>query len=109
MARRSSQTTVNKSDEIRRYVAQNPSAGPKQIREDLGREGIRVTASLVNRIKYGGGVKKKRRGRKAKVATATNGTTPLTVEHLIAAKKLAVQLGSVQSAKQAVDALARLG
>lgn len=109
MARRSSEATVNKSDEIRRYVAQNPSAGPKQIRGDLAKEGIRVTASLINRIKYGGGRKKKRRGRKAKVAAVANGATPLTVEHLIAAKKLATQLGSVQSAKQAVDALARLG
>lgn len=108
MARRPSAETANKSEEIRRYVGQNPSAGPKQIREDLAREGIRVTASLVNRIKYGGGRKKKRRGRKAKVAEAVNGASPLSLEHLIAAKKLVTQLGSVQSAKQAVDALVRL-
>lgn len=108
MARRPSAEMSNKSEQIRRYIGQNPSAGPKQIREDLARQGIDVSAALVNRIKYGGGRKKKRRGRRAKVAEAANGAAPLTLEHLIAAKKLVTQLGSVQSAKQAVDALVKL-
>ncbi|HQU45290.1 MAG TPA: hypothetical protein PK867_20915 [Pirellulales bacterium] len=103
---------MNKSTHIRRYMAHNPEAGPKQIRQGLADEGIHVSAALVNRIKYGAGAggKKKRRGRKPKAAAAAsgNGAGSLSLENLLAAKKLVVQLGSVESAKQAVDALARL-
>ncbi|HVA45286.1 MAG TPA: hypothetical protein VNH11_02770 [Pirellulales bacterium] len=102
---------MNKSTNIRRYMAHNPEAGPKRIRQGLADEGIHVSAALVNRIKYGAGAggKKKRRGRKPKAAAASaNGGGTLSLENLLAAKKLVVQLGSVESAKQAVDALARL-
>jgi hypothetical protein len=101
---------MNKSDHVRRYVAQHPAARPKEIYEALTAEGLGVSKALVNRILYGPKSKRKKRrgGRQAKVSAVANGSSPLSLEHLIAAKKLATQLGSVESAKQAVDALAKL-
>ncbi|HWB14535.1 MAG TPA: hypothetical protein VFE62_08395 [Gemmataceae bacterium] len=101
---------MNKSDHVRRYLSQHPSAKPKEIFQGLQGEGVDVSMALINRIKYGpeSGRKGKRgrRGRRT-AAAATNGHQ-LSLEHLLAAKKLVDQLGSVQSAKQAVDALAKL-
>ena len=109
MARRSSSQTVNKSDHIRGYIKLNPSAGPKEIRQALLHEGLDVSAALVNRLKYGpSSKKKKRRGRRTTAEAASNGGGQLSLDHLLAAKRLVNQLGSIESAKQAVDALARL-
>lgn len=101
---------MNKSDHVRRYMAQHPSAGPKEVYEALLAQGVDVSKALVNRLKYGphGAGKRKRRGRRRRATVASNGGGQLSLEHLLAAKKLVVQLGSVETAKQAVDALARL-
>jgi hypothetical protein len=53
------------------------------------------------------GLKRRRRGRKAAAAWTTT-SEMLTLENLLAAKRLVNQLGSVEAAKQAVDALAKL-
>jgi hypothetical protein len=111
MARSPAQDAMNKSDHVRRYLSQHPSSKPKAIYEALQGEGVDVSMALINRIKYGpaSGRKQKRGGRRRRAAVAaTNGTSQLSLDHLLAAKKLVEQLGSVQSAKQAVDALAKL-
>jgi hypothetical protein len=102
---------MNKSDYVRRYLSQHPSAKPKEIFQALTGEGVDVSMALINRIKYGpeSGKKGKRGGRRRRGAVATtNGSGHLSLDHLLAAKKLVEHLGSVESAKQAVDALARL-
>ena len=101
---------MNKSDHVRRYLARNPAARPKEIFDALIAEGIDISKALVNRILYGpkSTRKKRRGGRRAKAAASANGGSQLSLEHLLAAKRLATQLGSVESAKQAVDALAKI-
>ncbi|HEV3343996.1 MAG TPA: hypothetical protein VG125_26715 [Pirellulales bacterium] len=100
---------MNKSDHVRRYLSRHPSAKPKEVFQALVGEGVDVSMALINRIKYGPeGKKRKRGGRGRRAAAAANGAGHLSLEHLLAAKKLVEHLGSVESAKQAVDALARL-
>lgn len=101
---------MNKSDHVRRYLAKNPTARPKEIHDALTAQGVDISKALVNRILYGpkASRKKRRGGRRAKTAAVANGSSPLSLDHLLAAKKLVTHLGSVESAKQAVDALAKL-
>lgn len=113
MARSPAKDAMNKSDHVRRYLSQHSSAKPKEIYEALTGEGVDVSMALINRIKYGPGSGRKgkrggRRRRAAAAATATNGSNQLSLANLLAAKKLVDQLGSIESAKQAVDALAKL-
>jgi hypothetical protein len=104
---------MNKSDHVRRYLSKHPAAKPKEIHEGLTSEGVEVSMALINRIKYGPGSGRKgkrggRRRRRAVATAAANGSNQLSLEHLLAAKKLVQQLGGIESAKQAVDALAKL-
>jgi hypothetical protein len=101
---------ANKSQAIRDYLATNPDSGPKQIVADLRKQGTKVSLALASAVKYKSPNKKPgKRGRKPGAATtAHNGNGHLALEHLLAAKKLVEQLGSVSAAKQAVDALAKL-
>lgn len=90
---------VNKSKAIRDYMAQKPDAGPTAVAEGLGKKGIEVSAAFVSTIKAMDKAKKAgRRGRVGEVTTAD----------LLQAKKLADQLGGVERAKEAMDALAKL-
>ena len=43
---------VNKSAEIRKYLARHPSAGPKSIQSALAAKGIQVSQALVSHVKY---------------------------------------------------------
>ncbi len=100
---------ANKSQAIRDYLATNPDSGPKQIVADLRKQGTKVSLALASAVKYKSPNKKPgKRGRRPAAATAHNGNGHLALEHLLAAKKLVEQLGSVSAAKQAVDALAKL-
>lgn len=162
-------TEVNRSDAVRDYLAQHPSATGTEVAAALKRNGIKISASLVSKVKARNakvgdrsrpssngsaagtskadlirqvagampkpvrprdvvaaladqgtsvssaqvsqvlksmGLKRRRRGRKP---MATNSMSEsLSLENLLAAKKLVTQLGSVAAAKQAVDALAKL-
>ncbi|HEX7450184.1 MAG TPA: hypothetical protein VF306_21675 [Pirellulales bacterium] len=125
------------SDIIREFIAQNPAAGPKEIRESLRKQGHNVSTALVNRIKYMDPVgrsnssrselpvapeapasgarrgRKKRRGRRATRRPGrrpgVNGNVQISIEHLLAAKKLVDELGGIEAAQTAVAALAKLG
>src|SRR5579872_3555358 len=37
---------------IQEYIRRHPAAGPKQIREGLGEQGVTVSASLISAVKY---------------------------------------------------------
>ena len=55
---------INRSQAIRDILAKDLAAKPKAIQAELAKKGIKVSASLVNAIKYGKS-KPGKRGRKA--------------------------------------------
>lgn len=100
----------NKSDSIRAYLAEKPKAGPTEIAQALKAQGVDVSVALVSAIKAKNKPKRGRKpGPKAKPGPKTrSGGSGVTLELLLAAKKLADQLGGIDKAKEAIDMLARL-
>ena len=94
---------------IRQYKDANPTAAPREIAEALSKTGVEVSAQFVSTVlsnakKKGGIVGKRGRkpGRPAAAAPASN------IQQLIQAKKLVDQLGGVDAARAAVNALAQI-
>ena len=102
---------VNRSQAIRDFLAQAPGAMPKAIRVGLAKQGITVSNSLVNAVKYGkskpGKSKPGKRGRKPG-PKPKSGVGESSFEALLGAKSLADKLGGVRRAQQALDMLERL-
>lgn len=100
----------NKSLEIRNYKEANPTASPKEIADALGKQGVSVSAQFVSTVlsnarKKGGKIGKRgpKPGRKAAMASGGGG-----YENLIKAKKLIEQMGGVEQARSAINALAQI-
>lgn len=123
MAKKAAASGINKSEVIREYKSKNPGMGPKAIAEKLKTEhGEEVSAQFVSTVlsmakkRDSKGGPKRGRGRPpgSGKAAATAAKTPgkstggLSVDLLIKAKKLAKELGGVEEAKAALDALARI-
>lgn len=109
MARKAKASGPNKSLEIRNYKDANPTAAPKEIVEALAKSGVEVTAQFVSTIlsnakRKGGvvGARGRKPGRPA-AAAPTGG-----IQQLIQAKKLIDQMGGIEAAKAAVNALAQI-
>jgi len=49
--KKTTKKAINKSEEIRKYLARNPTAGPKQVQTALAEKGIEVSSGLVGRVK----------------------------------------------------------
>ena len=84
---------------------------PRDVIAKLREQGITVSSAQVSQTLKAMGMRKVRRGRKPGAAAASrtsNGSTSITIENLIAAKKLVAQLGSIEAASQALSALAKL-
>ena len=104
-----------KADAIREVAATlEKPIRPRDVIAALGQRGVTVSYAQVGQVLKGMGMRR-RRGRKGRrrgaavsPAAAAPASTGLSIEALLAAKKLADQLGSVQAAKQAMDAIARL-
>ena len=95
---------INRSQEIRDYLAKDPNAGPKAIVAGLKKKGIKVTEGLASAVKYKQPAKKKKkRGRKPQAAA-----DKISVSALVSAKKMADTLGGIEEAKAALDAVAKL-
>lgn len=109
MGKKKSRGGVNKSEVVRKYLGEHPDKPPREVAADLTAQGVAVSAAYVSNIKSGSKLKKKTRrvGRPRKTAAPTNNMTD-AVANLIRAKKLADELGGIQKAKEAMDALARL-
>ncbi len=108
MAKRSKNGT-NKSQAIRDFKAANPSASPKEVAEALSKSGITTTPQFISTVlsnarKKGGKVGK--RGRKPGRPAAAGKSGEL--QQLIQAKKLVDQLGGIDAARAAMNALAQL-
>ena len=98
---------VNKSQAIRDCCAANPDAGPTEVAAALKKQKIIVTPAMVSTVKTAS--KKKRRGRKKAARGAKKATgDAIALSSLLAAKKMAEQLGGVEKAQAALAALAKL-
>jgi hypothetical protein len=93
-------------------MAANPGAGPTAVAEALAKEGIQVSAAFVSTVKTMAKRRKPGRRRvgrpKGTKATATAVGEQFTVSELLSAKKLAEQVGGLEKAKAAIDALSKL-
>lgn len=111
----------NKSHVLRKYLARRPNATALEaVRGIKAETGVDVSVALAAKVKRdmasaapaaeiaSAPAPKKRRRRRRKPVEAVVAST-LTIESLLAAKKLVGQLGSVEAAMTAVDALAKLG
>lgn len=91
-----------KSAAIRDYLAANPGARTVDVVAALKKQRIRVSSQMVSNLKGKGGS-----GKPKKRTAAKSGGLP-SIEDLIAAKKLADQLGGVEQARAAIALLAKL-
>jgi hypothetical protein len=99
---------TNKAEQIRQVAKSlGGKVRPRDIVAKLGDQGVTVSAAQVSGVLAAMGMKRRRRGRRPAVVETVAST--LTLESLLAAKKLVQQLGGVEAAKTAVDALAKLG
>src|SRR5688572_11720749 len=99
----------NKSNAIRNYKANHSDAGPKEISEALSKDGVKVTPAFVSTVlsndkRKGGNGRRKRRGGRRPGRPGGN----KTMATLIQAKKLAEQMGGIERARRALNALSRL-
>ncbi len=97
---------VNKSQAIRNCCEANPDAGPTEVAAALKKQGINVSTAFVSTIKSTS--KKKGRGRKKAARGAKPASDKIALSSLLAAKKMAEQLGGVEKAQTALAALAKL-
>lgn len=95
-----SKSGVNKSDEIRKLISDNPKIKSKQVVETLAGRGITVTPSLVYMIKS----KFKRKVRREKREKAMKMGSPIDL--IIKVKELAREAGGISHLKRLVDVLA---
>ncbi len=98
---------VNRSQAIRDFLAKDPGAMPKAIKVGLAKQGIRVSNSLVNAVKYGQpkqgpGKRERQPGPRPKSAAGDT-----SFDALLSAKSLVDKLGGVRRAQQALDMLGR--
>jgi len=99
----------NKSLAIRNYKAGNETASPKEIAEALTKDGLKVTSAFVSTVLSN----HKRKSDKPSVQSRGPGRRPAvennsSINELIQAKKLVDSVGSVEKARAALEALARL-
>lgn len=105
---------TSKSQAIRNYLGKKPSATASEIVPALAEKGIKVTPGLVSNVKSTSGPKRRRKkkaGKKKMVKRRRPGrraAATLSADDLMAAKKLAVQLGGIGEARRALDTLERL-
>lgn len=104
---RAKQTTgLSKAEAIRQTARTLPKpVRPRDVIAALAAQGVSVSSAQVSTVLSAAGMKRRRRGRRPKVEVVQS---TLTLDSLLAAKKLVNQLGSVEAAKTAVDALAKL-
>ncbi len=97
---------VNKAQAIRDYSAKNPEAGPSAIAEALNdTHGWEISAQYVSTIKSSD---RRRVGTTGKRGRPAGSTKELSVQKLKKAKQLAEEMGGLQQARAALDALADL-
>ena len=91
--------TVNRSDEVRKYLATHPDSKPSAVAQAL--KEFKVTPGLVSNIK----TRMKMARRKKKVAKPPSSGAPAQrqLDDVVAAARLIRICGGVKEAKQALD------
>jgi hypothetical protein len=109
--------TISKSQAVRDYLAEHPTAMPKEIAPAVkSAHGLDVSPQMISMIKSKLGKKGRPRRHKAGVDGAApasgagrkKNSARFTIEDLITAKKLAQTMGGIPRAQEALAALARL-
>lgn len=93
---------VNKTEEIKRYMAEHPEDGPKAVAEALTARGIPMSAGYVSTIKAAAKRGSKPAAGRMKKAVVTIELTMELLEHGLA---VAERLGGVHQAKRIFDFL----
>ncbi len=101
---------TSKAERIRQVAqAMKKPVRPRDVIATLAVEGVSVSSAQVSQTLRAMGMKRRSRGGKAGVPSSRPAVSEsLSLDSLLAAKKLVMQLGSVEAAKSAVDALAKL-
>jgi hypothetical protein len=97
---------VNKSQAVRDYLAENPTADSKTTIAALGAKGVKVAPTMVYyvRSKLGQAKRRAKRERVAASSRLTDAKNP--VEVVLRVKDLAREVGGIHHLKQLVDLLA---
>lgn len=98
---------LNKSEAIREYIAKHKRAKAAAIVAAMAEKGIEVRPALVYAVL---GKKKTRRGtlKTSKGPKTTSGNGQVSLDTLLAAKKLVTHSGSIESAMAALKVLEQL-
>ncbi|HVX15916.1 MAG TPA: hypothetical protein VHC22_32330 [Pirellulales bacterium] len=104
---------ASKAEKIRRAAqSMKKPVRPRDVIATLAAEGVQVSSAQVSTTLRAMGMRRRGRGRKPAGAAPSHAVVStsdlLSLDSLLAAKKLVAQLGSVEAAKTAVDALAKL-
>lgn len=106
MARSKANGGVNKSEEIRKMLAESPQMKSGEIIAQLSVKGIKVAPSLVYMVKSQL-KRKQRRQKREQVATASRAMGIVNpVDLILKVKSLAGEAGGIKRLKQLVDAFA---
>ncbi|MFO1065769.1 MAG: hypothetical protein U0892_18055 [Pirellulales bacterium] len=122
MARKAKGNGVSKSQLIRDARSAKPDAGPSEIAAIIKSEhGVEVSPAMVSTVlsqdKSRGGKPAGKRGRPKKGAAATKSAgrpaakkpqADLSLDALVKIKKMAEEVGGIEQAKAALDALAKI-
>jgi hypothetical protein len=85
----------SKADAIRSmWSTMGIGARPRDVIEALAERGVKVSSAQVGMLRTANGKR--------------NGAAPVSLEHLMAAKKLAEHLGGIDVARRALDGLAKV-
>jgi len=93
-----------KSNAIREFIAATPEATVPEIIAAMSEKKIDVSKALVSKLKYG--TKPKRRGRRKK--SKADPMTAVTLESLLQAKGYVTRIGSLETARTALQQFAQL-
>jgi hypothetical protein len=112
MAKRAAGNDVNKSEAIRAYNRGNTDAGPTAIAAALAKDGIKVTPGFVSTVlstdrRKSGKTRRRRKGGRPPKAAAARSRRD-AYDNLVQANEFAKQMGGVEKAQAALDALARI-
>lgn len=108
MAKKAAAGGPNKSVAIRSYRNDNPEAGPKAIAAALADDGIKVTPAFVSTVLSNDKRKSGKSSGRGRGPGRRAAGSDSSVDSLIQAKKLADQMGGIEQARAALDALARI-
>jgi hypothetical protein len=106
---------ISKTESIRQALANFPDLGPKEVAEQLTRQGLDISAGYVStvkasmkrkkRMKLGGAVPSRGAGARRNGAMSAD---YVAVSVLLDAKELIAKAGGVAQAREAIDVVAQL-